>query len=91
MKKKADIYRMVTPDHFCPWGVKAIDLLKRHGFEITDHHLDSMEANKRYKEANGVDETPQILIEGERLGRYDALRRIRQGGSVTSVRHVRVR
>lgn len=74
MKKKADIYRMVTPDHLCPWGIKALDLLKRNGFEVTDHHLESMDANKQYKEDNDVDETPQIFVEGERLGGYDELR-----------------
>ena len=65
---------MVTPDHLCPWGIKALDLLKRNGFEVDDHHLETMDANKQYKEDNDVDETPQIFIEGERLGGYDALR-----------------
>lgn len=65
---------MVMKDHFCPWGVKALDLLKRHGFEVTDHHLETMQEDKDYKEANGVDETPQILIEGGRIGGYDQLR-----------------
>lgn len=74
MKKKAVIYRMVTPDHLCPWGVKSKDLLKRNGFEVEDHHLESKEANKAYKEAHGFDETPQIFIEGQHLGGYDALR-----------------
>ncbi len=74
MKKKADIYRMVTPDHLCPWGIKALDLLKRNGFKVVDHHLESKSANKQYKEGNNVDETPQIFIDGERLGGYDQLR-----------------
>lgn len=74
MKKKADIHRMVTPDHLCPWGIKALDLLKRHGYEVEDHHLESMDANKQYKEEHDVDETPQIYIEGEHIGGYDALR-----------------
>lgn len=74
MKKKADIYRMVTPDHLCPWGIKAADLLKRKGFEVTDHHLESMEANERFKVENRVDETPQISIDGKPLGGYDELR-----------------
>lgn len=74
MKKKATIYRMVTPDHFCPWGIKAYDLLKRNGYDIEDNHLESDEANKAYKEEHGVDETPQIFIEGERIGGYDQLR-----------------
>lgn len=74
MKKKATIYRMVTPDHFCPWGIKAYDLLKRKGYDIEDKHLESNEANKAYKKEQGVNETPQIFIEGKRLGGYDQLR-----------------
>lgn len=74
MKKKATIYRMVAPDHLCPWGIKALDLLKRSGHQVEDHHLESMEANKAYKEQHGVDETPQIFIEGKHLGGYDQLR-----------------
>ena len=74
MNKVASIHRMVTPEHFCPWGIKAWDLLKRHGFRVEDHHLESIEANQQYKEKNGVDETPQIFIDGEPIGGYDQLR-----------------
>lgn len=65
---------MVTPDHLCPWGVKAKDLLRRNGYDVEDHHLETEQANQAYKEANGVDETPQIFINGEHLGGYDDLR-----------------
>lgn len=65
---------MVTPDHLCPWGIKALDLLKRNGFDVADHHLETMEENQEYKKGNNVDETPQIFIEGEHLGGYDELR-----------------
>jgi glutaredoxin/uncharacterized membrane protein YphA (DoxX/SURF4 family) len=74
MKKKATIYRMVTPDHLCPWGIKALDLLKRNGYEIEDRHLETKEANKAYKEEHGYEETPQIWIEGGHIGGYDQLR-----------------
>ncbi len=74
MKKTATIYRMVTPDHLCPWGIKALDLLRRKGFEVTDRHLESEEANKDYKRENGYDETPQVWIGDEHVGGYDALR-----------------
>ncbi len=73
-KKTATIDRMVTPKHICPWGIKAHDLLKRNGYEITDNRIETKEANKEYKETNGVDETPQIFIKGERIGGYDQLR-----------------
>ena len=65
---------MVTPNHLCPWGVKAKDLLKRHGYQVEDHHLESKEANVAYKDEHGFDETPQIFLEGKHLGGYDALR-----------------
>lgn len=74
MKTNASIYRMVTPKHLCPWGLKAHDLLQRHGYEIEDHHLVTKEENERYKKEHGVDETPQIFIDGEHIGGYDALR-----------------
>lgn len=75
MSKKAAIYRMVTPDHLCPWGIKAKDLLRRNRYQIEDHHLESEAANDAYKKVNGVSETPQIFIDGEHLGGYDELRK----------------
>ena len=73
MSKKAIVYRLVAEDHLCPWGIKAVDLLKRQSFKIDDHHLKSSEESERYKEANGVDETPQVFI-GEDRFNYDELR-----------------
>lgn len=75
MHKKAKIYRMVTPDHLCPWGIKAKDLLKRNGYEVDDHHLKTTAANNAYKQENGYSETPQIFIEETRIGGYDDLRK----------------
>lgn len=74
MAAKASIFRMVTPKHLCPWGVKTKDLLKRKGFEIEDHHLTSRKANEQYKREHGYDETPQIFIGDEHIGGYDNLR-----------------
>jgi glutaredoxin len=72
--KTAVIWRMVTPKHLCPWGVKSLDLLKRHGYEVEDHHLRSEKANEAYKKEHHYEETPQIFLEGKHLGGYDALR-----------------
>jgi len=65
---------MVAPDHLCPWGIKARDLLRRAGYEVDDRHLASHEENEAYKEEHGVGETPQVFIGGERIGGYDDLR-----------------
>ncbi|MDF1811231.1 MAG: glutaredoxin [Verrucomicrobiales bacterium] len=74
MKKSATLYRMVTPDHLCPWGLKAKDQLERAGYEVDDNQLKTMEENDAFKEEHGYGETPQIFIEGERLGGYDEMR-----------------
>jgi glutaredoxin len=75
MSKRATIYRMVTRKHICPWGIKAKDLLNRNGYKIVEHHLKSEKENSAYKKKNGYDETPQIFIEENHLGGYDALRK----------------
>lgn len=37
--KAADLYRMVTEQHICPFGLKSSDLLEREGFSVNDHRL----------------------------------------------------
>ena len=74
MSRKAKIVRIVSSDHFCPWGLKALDPLRRRGYDIDDQHLESSEENDQYKEENGYDETPQVWIEGKHIGTYDDLR-----------------
>ena len=34
---------MVMADHMCPYGLKAKDLLERHGFVVEDRHLTNRE------------------------------------------------
>ncbi len=43
--KKAVRYRMVMPEHTCPYGLKSKDLLEREGFEVEDHQLATREAS----------------------------------------------
>lgn len=73
--KKAILYRMVTPEHVCPWGLKARDLLGRSGYEVEDHHLKTRDETDAFKAKHGVPTTPQVFIGGERIGGYDDLRR----------------
>lgn len=72
--RKAQLYRMVTPEHTCPWGLKALDLLKREGFEVEDRHLTSREQTDAFKAKHQVQTTPQTFIDGKRVGGYDDLR-----------------
>ena len=72
--KTAELYRMVMENHLCPYGLKAKDLLERNGFAVEDHHLSSREETDVFKEEHGVETTPQVFIDGKRIGGYDALR-----------------
>lgn len=72
-QKEATLYRMVTPDHMCPYGLKAKALLEREGFEVDDYHLKTRAEVEAFKEEHGVKTTPQILIADERIGGFDDL------------------
>ena len=73
-EKKAVLYRMVMPDHLCPSGLKAESLLRRRGYEIDDNPLTDRPQVDAFKEEYGVKTTPQIWIDGERVGGYSDLR-----------------
>ncbi len=72
--KKATLYRMVMPDHLCPYGLKSKDLLERHGFEVDDRHLETRDETEAFMAEHDVDTTPQAWIGGERIGGYEDLR-----------------
>ena len=73
---KAILYRMVTPSHTCPFGVKAKELLDSEGFEVEDHLLTTRDATDSFKKEHGVETTPQVFIDGKRIGGYDDARRL---------------
>lgn len=72
---EATLYRMVMEEHVCPFGLKARDLLKREGCAVDDHWLTSHAEPEAFKEKHDVETTPQVFIDGERIGGYDALRK----------------
>lgn len=74
MAKTARLHRMVTPEHTCPYGLKAKDLLERNGFTVEDNALRSREETDAFKSKHDVETTPQVWIGDERIGGYDALR-----------------
>lgn len=74
MSKTATLYRMVTDEHICPYGLKAKDLLQREGFNVDDHLLKTKQETESFKKEEGVKTTPQAFIDGKRVGGYDDLR-----------------
>lgn len=75
MARHATLYRMVSPDHLCPFGLKSRFLLKKKGYQIDDHPLRSREETEKFKREHDVETTPQVFIDGSRVGGYDALKR----------------
>lgn len=73
--KTATLYRMVLPDHTCPFGVRARQMLEEAGYDIDDRLLESRGAVEAFKAEQGVATTPQIFIDGERIGGSDELER----------------
>ncbi len=72
---RAILYRMVLPDHICPFGVRAKQILQSEGFEVDDHILRSREEVDAFKAEHGVATTPLIEIDGEVIGGSDDLER----------------
>lgn len=72
--KEADLYRMVMDKHICPYGLKARHLLKSQGYVLNDHWLTTRVQTDAFKAEHGVDTTPQVFIDGARIGGYQDLR-----------------
>lgn len=47
------LYRMSMPEHECPWGLKAIALLKEKKIAFEDHRLTSQDEVDAFKARHG--------------------------------------
>jgi glutaredoxin 3 len=68
MARQATLFRMILPDHTCPYGVRAKQQLEEAGFEVDDRILSSREEVEAFKDENDVSTTPLIFINGEPVG-----------------------
>ena len=71
--RSAVLYRMILPDHVCPFGVRAKEMLEGHGYEVDDRVLRSREEVDAFEAEQDVTTTPQVFIGGERIGGSDDL------------------
>ncbi len=74
-KPTAVLHRMVMEKHICPYGLKALHLLRRKGYAVDDRWLVTRAETDAFKAEHGVKTTPQTFIGGKRIGGYDDLRR----------------
>ena len=77
--RTAILYRMVLPDHTCPFGVRAKALLEANDFTVEDRVLTSREEVDAFKDEHSVDTTPQVFIDDERIGGSDELESYLEG------------
>lgn len=78
--RSATLYRMVLPDHTCPYGVRAKEMLEQSGHQVDDQLLRSREEVDAFKEEHGLQTTPLVFIGGERIGGSDDLERYLSDG-----------
>lgn len=71
MSTKAELYRMVLPDHECPYGVRAKQMLEDAGVEFEEHILSTREEVDAFKMKHQVATTPQFFVDGQRIGGSD--------------------
>jgi glutaredoxin len=64
---------MSTPEHECPWGLRAINLLTEKGIQFEDIKLRSRDEINAFKAKYEVATTPQIFFDEERIGGYTEL------------------
>lgn len=76
--RTAVLYRMILPDHTCPYGVRAKQLLEEQGFQVDDRILSSREEVEAFKAEHDVRTTPQVFVNAERIGGSDELARCLQ-------------
>ena len=74
--RQATLYRMVLPDHVCPFGVRAKQMLEQAGYQVDERVLSTREEVDAFKAEQGVATTPQIFIDEERIGGADDLERM---------------
>ncbi|MEG8054053.1 glutaredoxin domain-containing protein [Sphingomonas aerolata] len=73
--RTATLHRMVLPDHTCPFGVRAKQLLQAEGYDVDDQILRDRDTVEAFKTEHGIATTPLIVIDGETIGGCDDLER----------------
>jgi glutaredoxin len=73
--RRATLYRMAMPEHLCPWGLKALHLLRAQGYRVDDRKLRTRAETDAFMAEHGVWTTPQSFLDGRRICGYDDLRR----------------
>jgi glutaredoxin len=72
-QRRVVLYRMKLPEHECPYGLRAKQLLEDARIDFEDWLLTSRDEVDSFKDELGVDTTPQVFVDGERIGGSEEL------------------
>ena len=78
------LYRMVLPTHTCPFGLLAKRMLEEAKLNFDDRLLKSRDEVEKFKSEHNVETTPQIFIDGERIGGSDELADLLESSKISS-------
>jgi len=73
--EKATLLRMVLPEHTCPFGTRAKELLEGGGYEVEDRVLRTRDEVEACKAEHGVSTTPVVFLGDRKIGGCDDLER----------------
>ena len=75
MARSLVLYRMILPDHTCPYGVRAAQMLDDAGVAFEDRILRSREEVDAFETEHEVETTPQFFVDDERIGGSEEIER----------------
>jgi glutaredoxin 3 len=84
--EKATLFRMVLPEHTCPFGVRAKELLEDSGYLVDDRVLKSREEVEACKAEHGVATTPVVFLGDRKIGGCDELESFLEDSQVRNTR-----
>lgn len=75
MPQSVVLYRMILPEHTCPFGVRAKQMLEGAEIDFEDRILASRDEVDAFEDEHGVETTPQLFVDGDRIGGSEELER----------------
>ena len=75
MSQSVVLFRMILPDHTCPYGVLSARMLEEAGIDFDDRILRSREEVDAFEAEQAVETTPQCFVDGKRIGGTEAIER----------------
>ena len=80
----AVLYRMVLPDHTCPYGLLAKRMLEDADIPFEDRLLSSRDEVEAFKAEHEIATTPLVIIDGEPIGGSEELARYLESSKAES-------